>query len=35
MSSFDQLKNYISDWCGGENVFAVPVNIKLCCLMPE
>jgi hypothetical protein len=19
MSSFDQLKNYISDWCGGEN----------------
>ena len=35
MSSVDQFTNYISDWCGEGNVFAVPVNIKPCCLMPE
>jgi hypothetical protein len=35
MSSFDKFKTYISDWCGGGNVFAVPVNMKQCCLAPE
>ena len=29
------LKKYFSDWCDGENVLAVPVNTKPCCLMPE